>query len=201
MRVDGADFIDSYKGLKKAITYVRKNRAPILVHANCPLLGHHTSGVRKEWYRGEDLDVQQLNDPIVKFEKWLSASGETEKTLSDIRKIAYEKVAHDYQQAIKAADPDVEDFDSHEFAPTPVTEEKGERLPKGAGPRNAFSSSSYQSASPPQRAIQVGSRSPIENDRQGSECSEWISDHGCAATKPDQQAACSAITLTEVVIK
>lgn len=132
MRVDGPDFVDSYKGIKKAIAYVRKNRGPVLVHARCPLLGHHTSGVRKEWYRGEDLDVHQQRDPIVKFEQWLRASGETEKTLSDIRKIAYDKVAHDYQQAIKAADPDVEDFDSHEFAPTPVTEELGERSPKGA---------------------------------------------------------------------
>ncbi len=132
MRVDGSDFIDSYKGMKKAIAFVRKNRSPILVHAKCPLLGHHTSGVRKEWYRGEDLDVHQQNDPIIKFEQWLKASGETQKTLSDIQQTAYDKVAHDYKRALEAADPDVNDFNSHEFAPTLVTEEKGERSPKGA---------------------------------------------------------------------
>lgn len=132
MRVDGSDFVDSYEGMKKAIEYVRKNRAPILVHAKCPLLGHHTSGVRKEWYRGEDLDVHQKDDPIVKLEHYLKEHGETEKTLSDIRKEAAEKVKHDYEQALTSADPDTADFDSHEFAPTPVTEETGVRAPKGA---------------------------------------------------------------------
>src|ERR1041385_1063712 len=36
MRVDGSDFADSYEGLKKAFDFVRKERAPILVHATCP---------------------------------------------------------------------------------------------------------------------------------------------------------------------
>nr|MCU0358091.1 thiamine pyrophosphate-dependent enzyme [Cyclobacteriaceae bacterium] len=39
MRVDGADFADSYTGLNKAIDLVRKKRVPVLVHATCPLLG------------------------------------------------------------------------------------------------------------------------------------------------------------------
>src|SRR5687767_9129317 len=64
MAVDGADFIDSYLGIKKAIEFVRRKRAPILVHAKCPLLGHHTSGVRREWYRGDDLEVHKKFDPI-----------------------------------------------------------------------------------------------------------------------------------------
>src|SRR6187399_277950 len=38
LRVDGSDFVDSYNGLSKAIEFVRDKRAPILVHAKCPLL-------------------------------------------------------------------------------------------------------------------------------------------------------------------
>lgn len=132
MRVDGSDFVDSYIGLNKAIDFVRKKRAPILVHAKCPLLGHHTSGVRKEWYRGENLDVQQQDDPIVKFEKFLLAQGETDQSLKAIQKKASEFVAKEYKKALNSPDPDVNDFDSHEFAPTPVLEEKGKRSPKGA---------------------------------------------------------------------
>src|SRR5882672_7856963 len=41
MRVDGSDFVDSFNGLKNAFDFVRKERAPMLVHARCPLLGHH----------------------------------------------------------------------------------------------------------------------------------------------------------------
>jgi 2-oxoisovalerate dehydrogenase E1 component len=132
MRVDGSDFVDSYQGLQKAFEFVRKKRAPILVHAKCPLLGHHTSGVRKEWYRGENLDEQQLDDPIVKLEKHLLASGESQKSLADIQNKTKKFVEAEYKKALESPDPDSKDFDSHEFAPTQITEEKGKRSPKGA---------------------------------------------------------------------
>jgi len=132
MRVDGSDFIDSYTGMERAISFVREKRTPILVHAKCPLLGHHTSGVRKEWYRGENLETQQQDDPILKIETYLMSVGESEAALRKIRKQAAEFVASEYQKALASPDPDVNDFDSHEFAPTPVIEEKGKRSPKGA---------------------------------------------------------------------
>lgn len=130
MRVDGSDFSDSYQGLSKAIEYVRKKRSPILVHAKCPLLGHHTSGVRKEWYRGDNLDLHQQDDPLVKLEKVLLEQVD-ENELAAIRKTANEFVQSEYEKALSSPDPDVSDFGSHEFAPTPVTEEKGVRAPKG----------------------------------------------------------------------
>src|SRR5690606_10479556 len=79
-----------------------------------------------------DLEAHQKDDPIVKFEHYLRKHGETEKTLSDTRKEATEKVKRDYEQALASADPDTAEYDSHEFAPTPVTEETGVRAPKGA---------------------------------------------------------------------
>ncbi|WP_127120576.1 alpha-ketoacid dehydrogenase subunit alpha/beta [Chryseotalea sanaruensis] len=130
MAVDGSDFEDSYLGIKKAIDYVRKKRAPILVHAKCPLLGHHTSGVRKEWYR-EDLEQHQKFDPLDKLHAYLLEKGETEEQLDEIKQTAADIVAGDYLKAVAAADPDVNDFDSHEFANTPVTEESGNRSPQG----------------------------------------------------------------------
>ncbi|HNF82027.1 MAG TPA: thiamine pyrophosphate-dependent enzyme, partial [Cyclobacteriaceae bacterium] len=130
MRVDGSDFSDSFEGLSKAIEYVRKKRAPILVHAKCPLLGHHTSGVRKEWYRGENLDLHQQDDPLAKLEKQLLEQVD-ESTLASVRNKASAFVETEYKKALSSSDPDIDDFDSHEFAPTPVTEEKGNRSPKG----------------------------------------------------------------------
>jgi len=130
MRVDGSDFSDSYQGLSKAIEYVRKKRLPILVHAKCPLLGHHTSGVRKEWYRGDNLDLHQQDDPLVKLEKVLLEQVD-ENELAAIRKTANEFVQSEYEKALSSPDPDASDFGSHEFAPTPVTEESGVRAPKG----------------------------------------------------------------------
>lgn len=130
MRVDGSRFEASYEGMAEAIEYVRTKRAPMLVHAKCPLLGHHTSGVRREWYRGEDLAVHEKQDPLVKFKKYLEAEGVAPKKLEQLWTKAGETVATDYKKALAAPDPEVGDFDSHEFAPTAITEEKGNRSPK-----------------------------------------------------------------------
>jgi len=130
MRVDGSDFVDSFKGLKKAFDFARNKRAPILVHAKCPLLGHHTSGVRKEWYRGEDLSSHLKDDPIGKLESFLFLQNVAKKTLEIIQTEAEKKVLTDYNKSVQSPDPDVNDFDSHEFAPTEVLEEKGIRFPE-----------------------------------------------------------------------
>lgn len=49
VQVDGSDFEASYKVMNETVAWVRKERKPFLVHATVPLLGHHTSGVRKDF--------------------------------------------------------------------------------------------------------------------------------------------------------
>jgi 2-oxoisovalerate dehydrogenase E1 component len=132
MSVDGSDFIDSYLGVRKAIEFVRKKRSPILVHAKCPLLGHHTSGVRKEWYRGDDLEQHKKNDPVVKLQTYLEEHDVSPKDLNSLSQKAVDRVAEDFQRALKAPDPLPMDFDSFEFVPTQISEEKGVRAPIGA---------------------------------------------------------------------
>lgn len=132
MTVDGSDFIDSWLGLRKALDYVRKKRCPMLVHAKCPLLGHHTSGVRREWYR-EDLSVHQKSDPIIKLRQHLIDVGENEKELDHIEAEARRKALEDFERAATAPEPDAANFVSHEFAVTPIKEERGVRAPEGAG--------------------------------------------------------------------
>lgn len=133
MRVDGADFVDAYKGLEEAFDYVRKNRAPIVVHAKCPLLGHHTSGVRKEWYRGdEDLASHGQDDPIPKLEAYMLDNGFSQKDLDALTQEAHDTVQADFERALAAADPDPATVEDHEFAAPAITEEQGERSPAGA---------------------------------------------------------------------
>jgi 2-oxoisovalerate dehydrogenase E1 component len=131
MRVDGSDFVDSYLGLEKAFAYSRENRAPILVHAKVPLLGHHTSGVRKEWYRG-DLDEHQKTDPIPQLRKALKKAGFKEPQLVGIEDEAKAFVQSEFARALNADDPELSSYMDHEFAPTPITHEKGHRKPRGA---------------------------------------------------------------------
>lgn len=134
IRVNGANFTTSYLAMKQAYQYARAERAPILVHAKCPLLGHHTSGVRKEWYRdSEDLKLHNLYDPRTGLREFLLEKElATEKELKNIEKQASQEVTKAYETALQASDPRAESLYAHEFAPTPVQTEKGQQSPKGA---------------------------------------------------------------------
>ena len=62
--IDGYNFEESYNAMQEVIDDVRTNCCPYLVHARVPLLGHHTSGVRKDFYRTEDdLRKHSTDDP------------------------------------------------------------------------------------------------------------------------------------------
>lgn len=132
VQVDGSDFHASFECMKEAIRYVRENRKPILVHAKVPLLNHHTSGVRKEMYRGaENLAQHAAEDPFPKLKQYLLQAGIVEEILDEIELQAEAKVARDFQRAVEAPEPDPATIMDHEYAPTPVTEEKGNRSPAG----------------------------------------------------------------------
>ncbi|MDM1061713.1 tungsten formylmethanofuran dehydrogenase [Empedobacter falsenii] len=128
--VDGTDFLASYETIQRAIEIIRTERRPILVHAKVPLLNHHTSGVRKEWYR-DDLEEAQSRDPYDKLKHTLLNEGFEENDLIEIENKIREQVQTEYQEALKAEDPRPEDLYTHVFTPTPITEEKGNRSPEG----------------------------------------------------------------------
>lgn len=131
--IDGSDFFECYQTLQEVIATVRKERRPFLVHARVPLLNHHTSGVRKEWYR-DDLEEHQERDPYPFFRNQLLEEGISEKELAKIEKEARELVLADFVEAKDAEDPRPEDLFTHDFAPTPITEERGERAPSHKQP-------------------------------------------------------------------
>lgn len=131
IQVDGTDFESSFSVMNNIVEQVRKQRKPFLVHAHVPLLGHHTSGVRKEFYRTEeDLQKHQAHDPIPKLRNKLLAKGITEEELEKTEKEAAELVADHFKKAVEAPEPDPATVSEHVFAPTPVLEEKGERSPE-----------------------------------------------------------------------
>lgn len=131
--LNGSDFMQCYQQIAKVIETMRKERRPFLVHAKVPLLNHHTSGVRMEWYR-DDLDEHKSRDPYPLFRKQLLESGFTEKELSGIEKKARKTVEADFNKAKNAEDPRPEDLYKHLIAPTEIQEEKGIRRPKGGVP-------------------------------------------------------------------
>ncbi|TNF45603.1 MAG: tungsten formylmethanofuran dehydrogenase [Bacteroidetes bacterium] len=128
--IDGSDFELSYNTVKDVIDTVRKERRPFIIHAKVPLLGHHTSGVRKEWYR-DDLDEAATRDPYPKLKDLMRSYGIDEADLINVESEVRKLIDEDYDKAINAEDPEPHSVTDFIFAPTPVTEEKGEREPKG----------------------------------------------------------------------
>ena len=131
MQVDGADFGSSYTGLSEAFAHVRARRGPVLVHAKCPLLAHHTSGVRREWYRS-DLAAHQVQDPLPRLHRQLLAAGIPVEELEAAQAQARATVRADWAEALAAPNPNPATFADHEFAPPAVLAEAGERSPAGA---------------------------------------------------------------------
>ena len=131
-KVDGTDLPACLALMEEVINLVREERRPFLIHATVPLLGHHTSGVRREFYR-DDLDEAKQRDPLPRIEKYL-----TDAKILDTTSLALIKAEIDgdvneaFDRARNAEEPVFEDLLHHRFAPTEVTEELGNREPKGA---------------------------------------------------------------------
>jgi 2-oxoisovalerate dehydrogenase E1 component len=128
--IDGSNFEESFTTVQEVFEIIRKERRPFIIHAKVPLLGHHTSGVRKEWYR-DDLEEQGLRDPYPKLKNLLIQNGIEDSQIKQIEEDLKKEIDQVYLDAKDAPDPTPESVTDFIFAPTPITEEKGEREPKG----------------------------------------------------------------------
>jgi 2-oxoisovalerate dehydrogenase E1 component len=126
--IDGANFTESYSALEKVVKTIREERRPFLVHAKVPLLNHHTSGVRMEWYR-DDLDEAKSRDPYPVLIQQMLDAGFSNEEIQAIEQSVKTLVQQDFEKAQLAEDPKPEDLFTHDFAPTSITEEVGERNP------------------------------------------------------------------------
>lgn len=127
--IDGANFEESYLAIQKVIKTIRDERRPFLVHAKVPLLNHHTSGVRMEWYR-DDLEEARSRDPYPVLIQQLIDAGFSQTEILKIETSAFAEVKIDFDKAQLAEDPSPEDLFTYDFAPTPITAEVGERNPQ-----------------------------------------------------------------------
>jgi 2-oxoisovalerate dehydrogenase E1 component len=132
IRCDGSDFNDAFETMQHVVEFVRTHQQPYLVQAYVPLLNHHTSGVRKEFYRSkEDLDQHYKDDPFPKLKQLCLQTGLAEEELQQIFEETKQTVAANFEKAVAAAEPDSSTVTDHVFVPTGITEEKGERSSMG----------------------------------------------------------------------
>ncbi len=129
-RINGSDFEEAFLQMQEVVNWVRQYRSPYIVQAKVPLLGHHTSGVRKEFYRSEDdLSHHAKDDPGPLLKQKLLQSGMMPGQLERLEMEAADKVKNDFERAKLAAEPDPNTVTDFVFVPTPVTREQGERAP------------------------------------------------------------------------
>ncbi len=126
--IEGNDFAECWTTVQDIMEKIRRERRPFLLHARVPLLNHHTSGVRKEWYR-DDLEEHAQRDPYPILKRLLLENGFDETEIQELERRAAHTVATDFELSKNAEDPRPEDLFTHDYAPTPVTEERGERSP------------------------------------------------------------------------
>lgn len=130
-KVDGTDLEACMKLMEEVVSTVREERRPFLIHATVPLLGHHTSGVRREFYR-DDLEEAKQRDPLPKAESLLlKKKALTKDEISALYTEIDTDVRSQFDSARDAEEPDFNDLLAHRFAPTTVTEETGTREPEG----------------------------------------------------------------------
>lgn len=133
MRIDGTNFVEAYEGMKKAFEFVRTERKPMVVCAKTVLIGHHTSGVRREFYRDEyDLIKHRAKDPNIILKNILIEEGIEQEILNKMEQNARQEIEEQFERAKNAEDPKAETVSNHIFAPTPITEEVGTREPEGS---------------------------------------------------------------------
>ena len=132
--VAGHDLAACQDALDWAFDTIRTERRPVLVHATVPLLGHHTSGVRREWYR-DDLEEHAQRDPLTHLRNALLDQGVSSDELDDVQDAVRKEVQRAFDEAQQADEPDPALLLEHAFAHTPITEETGRRAGEDVEPQ------------------------------------------------------------------
>lgn len=119
---DGTDFNDSVLKINEAIDFVKQEKCPALVHAECVRIGAHSNSDAQDLYRDEEeLSKASRLDPLVKLKALLTKNKISLSKLSEIEKSVDEEIEHACEQAEKEAGPSVESATKYVFAKEFVT--------------------------------------------------------------------------------
>ena len=83
-----------------------------------------------EWYR-DDLEEAKKKDPYPKMINLLKSNGISRTEITNIESRIKLEVDEQYDRAFNAENPAADSIQDYIFAPTDITEEVGERTPKG----------------------------------------------------------------------
>ncbi len=134
-RINGKDFIESYEKMGEIIQNMRTSGKPCVVCAKTVLIGHHTSGVRTEFYRDvEEHELHRKEDPLDQLIKKLKEAGNpiSAETLSSTENRLRKEFDNLFEEIKLMPDPSPENVEDYIFAPSSIQEETGTREPISA---------------------------------------------------------------------
>lgn len=113
---DGTDFVDSAQKMNEALSFVKKEGCPAMVHAQCVRIGAHSNSDAHDLYR-EQVEIEQAlgRDPLIKLKAELlkHLSAEQVKSMEDEVLNLIEQAC---EKAEKMPSPDPESVSKFVFA-------------------------------------------------------------------------------------
>ena len=119
-RCDGTDFVESYRTMREAADYVRRERKPAFVHAKVIRPYSHSLSDDERLYKTPDeRKSEATRDPLTKMRAFLLQEQiATESDFEAILKSVDQEIAEATDAALKAPKPSIDTADSFVFSPT-----------------------------------------------------------------------------------
>jgi 2-oxoisovalerate dehydrogenase E1 component len=120
LRCDGTDFLDSYRTLGEAVSWIRREHSPAFVHAKVIRPYSHSLSDDERLYKtAEERDAESRRDPLIKMKALLIA--EQMASEADLEALAADvdrEIAAAAEQALAASKPERETAGWYVFSPT-----------------------------------------------------------------------------------
>ena len=119
LRCDGTDFLASYATLGEAVSWVRRERKPALVHAKVIRPYSHSLSDDERLYKTpEERTAEALRDPVTKMRAFLLDQAlVTEAELDQMAASVDREIAGATDAALRAAKPSIDTADHFVFSP------------------------------------------------------------------------------------
>lgn len=136
---DGTDVLDSLYAMNEALSFVKKEGCPAMIHAQCVRIGAHSNSDAQDLYRDEkELKEAEKKDPLLKITALLKEN-KLFKEMKNIENETQKILEESCDKAEKAALPSAQSIFDFDFAPAykptkkeeefkPLSDEKDEKL-------------------------------------------------------------------------
>ena len=118
-RVDGTDYLASYRTMREAVAHVRERQGPVVVHASVIRpYSHSLSDDEKLYKTAAERESEARRDPLVRMRQFLKSEGlATDEELADVLESVERDVNQAAQEALKAPKPEPETATMYVFSP------------------------------------------------------------------------------------